>query len=334
MKSRIVAKALALTGTRGLVASLTRPDGVLILNYHRIGDGGDSPFDRELWSASAEAFDEQVAFLASHCDVISPADIPAALASRRGRHVAITFDDGYRDNYEIAYPILRRHGVPGTFFVATGFIDKPRIPWWDEIAHLVRASPLRRLDAAGWLDEPLDLGPGGDRTPAIRTLLKAYKRLPSAESARFLAHIRGASGVDDDPAFDRYWMDWDMLREMRDHGMTIGGHTVSHPVLSRLSADEQCDELTTCAMRLREELHTPMDFFAYPVGARDAFDANTRACLADLGVRYAFSYYGGFATRDSDRYDMPRVAIETHVDTDLFRAMVQLPHVFCRRPYT
>ncbi len=333
MKSRIVAKGLALTGTRGLVASLWRPDGVIILNYHRIGDGGESPFDRELWSASAEAFDEQVGFLARHCDVISPADLPDALRSRRGRYVAITFDDGYRDNYEIAYPILRRHGVPGTFFVATGFIDAPRIPWWDEIAHLVRASTRARLDPGAWFDAPLELG-AGDRSDAIRPLLKLYKKLPSAESARLLAHVREASGVAEVPGFDRYWMNWDMLREMRDHGMTIGGHTVSHPVLSRLSADEQCDELTTCAMRLREELGTRMDFFAYPVGARDAFDANTRTCLADLGVRHAFSYYGGFATRDSDPYDMPRVAIETHIGKDLFRAMVQLPHVFCRRPYT
>jgi hypothetical protein len=69
------------------------------------------------------------------------------------------------------------------------------------------------------------------------------------------------------------------------------------------------------------------------VGGRDSFNEDTKKCLLEYDVRYAFSYYGGFITESSPRFDMPRVAIEQDTDPDLFRAMVQLPQVFCRRPY-
>ena len=116
---------------------LARWTGLVGLNYLRIGDGRQSPFDRGLWSATAEAFDEQLAWIKKNYDVVSPADLPAA---KSGRRVIITFDDGYRDNYTAAFPVLQRHGLPATFFVATGFIDEPRLPWWDEIAWMVRSS--------------------------------------------------------------------------------------------------------------------------------------------------------------------------------------------------
>ncbi|MHC9084478.1 polysaccharide deacetylase family protein [Luteimonas sp. RIT-PG2_3] len=333
MKRDLAAKVLASTGLRDLLAFFQRPHGVLILNYHRIGDGSQSPYDRELWSASASAFDEQVAFLARHCDVISPADLDHALAKPRGRHVMITFDDGYRDNYELAFPVLRAHKVPATFFVTTGFIDKPTLPWWDEIAALLRNTSASALTMAPWFRTPLLIEPG-DRARPIRQTLEFYKTLPAHDNAAFLAQLRAESQIAAPCITRDHWMDWDMIREMHANGMTIGGHTVHHPVLARMPREQQLAEIAGCRARINAELGAEMSYFAYPVGGRDAFNADTWACLEDQGVRHAFSYYGGFATCASTKYDMPRVAIETSVGTDLFRAMTRLPGVFCRRAYT
>jgi len=332
MKSRLAAKFLAVSHLRPLLASVLRPRGILVLNYHRIGDGSASPYDRELWSAATTAFDEQVAFLARHCDVIAPADIDQALGNPRGRHVIITFDDGYRDNHDHAFRILRSHRVPATFFVATGFIDRPTLPWWDEIASLVRRTQADRLLLSGYLAKPIVLD-GDQRDAVIHQLLETYKALPSPAATELLAQLRSESEVDDVAIVRNHWMTWDMIRDMHAHGMTIGGHTMNHPVLSRMSAQQQYDEIAGCGARIRDELGVRMDYFAYPVGGRDAFNADTVECLKRLEVRHAFSYYGGFVTRASPRYDMPRVAIEPHVGTDLFRAMAQLPQVFCRRAY-
>src|SRR5262245_19835107 len=177
MKRRLVAGLLARSGLRAILGRIFRWSGVLVLNYHRVGDGGTATFDRALWSANAESFIDQVRFLKTQLDIITPRDLPNAVASAQGRYGLITFDDGYRDNYEVAFPILKSEHVPPTFFISTGFIDAPRVPWWDEIAWMVRMSRRNGIELPGWLpnsvpfDEP-------DRESAVRTLLRAYKAMP------------------------------------------------------------------------------------------------------------------------------------------------------------
>src|SRR5690349_8010753 len=97
MRQRYITDVLGVMGARSVLARLGRWSGVLALNYHRIGDGATSVYDRGLWSADPEAFDFQVGYLKSQAEVITPADLPEVLKARRGRHVLVTFDDGYRD---------------------------------------------------------------------------------------------------------------------------------------------------------------------------------------------------------------------------------------------
>lgn len=314
------------TAVRRAVGSAWRWHGVLGLNYHRIGDGRASRFDRGLWSATVDGFDRQLGWLKARFDVIAPRDIPDALRVRRGRHALVTFDDGYEDNFSAAFPVLRRHGLPASFFVATGFVDRPRLPWWDEIAWMVRSSPRAGVEVPGFLapvayDEP-------DRERAIRALLRTYYHLPASRGAAFLeaAGVATGSGRFPDGDGGRVWMTWDELREMKAGGMTIGGHTVHHPILSRMPRDDQWREISGCARRLEAELGEPMRAFAYPGGLRDAFDADTRACLREAGVQAAFSYYGGFRPPSAwDDLDIPRIAVEQHMTFAEFRAEVLAP---------
>ena len=111
MKIKNAAWLLEKSGGRRLLGAILRWSGVLCLNYHRIGDASASHFDWGLWSAGADAFEDQVRFLESHCNLIGPGDLPDVLARGKGRFVLLTFDDGYRDNYEIAFPILKRHNA-------------------------------------------------------------------------------------------------------------------------------------------------------------------------------------------------------------------------------
>lgn len=329
-KKQLAARFVAGTRTRALLARMLPREGVLILNYHRIGDGSASPHDRAVWSATEEDFDAQLAFLKDNCDVIALDDLEHALTAR-GRHVAITFDDGYLDNYQSAFAALRRHRLPAAFFVTTGFIDRPRLPWWDEIADRVRGHADGPLDMGEWLPHPLRLD-AGNREAAIHTLLRRYKSLPISATRPFMQCLRERTASDADAGSSGMWMDWTMLREMAEAGMTIGGHSVNHPILSSLPAQAQHEEIAGCARRIEQEIGRPMRYFAYPVGGRATFDADTWRALDEAGVRRAFSYYGGMATRASERFDTQRVAIEAYMDADLFRAMVQLPQVFCRRP--
>ena len=328
-----LAKVFRLAGGDRLLRRVPAWGGVVALAYHRIGNSSGSPFDHGLWSASPEGFDAQVTFLKGHCDVIGLADLKDAVSTGRGRYALITFDDGYRDNYEVAFPILRRHNVPGVFFVATGFIDRPRLAWWDEIAWMVRTSTRRSIPAGKWLasdvemDEPI-------RERAVRSLLRKYKVLNGDETDAYLDYVAEATGS------ERYageshrsmWMTWDMLREMKGAGMWVGGHTVNHPVLSRLPAERQRDEVGGCRRRIEQELGGKVSWLSYPVGGRTAFNDDTRGALRAEGFEVAFSYYGGYGRfdRNWDWYDVPRVGVETDVCDGEFRAVVTLPQMFAR----
>jgi peptidoglycan/xylan/chitin deacetylase (PgdA/CDA1 family) len=327
----VAASVLSKTGL-GFVLTRTIPwSGVLVFNYHRLA-GGDSPaFDRGVLSADAETFARQIRFWRSTLDIISPHDLPDVLARGRGRYGLITFDDGYRDNYEIAFPVLRAEGVPATFFVSTGFIDNRRLTWWDEIAWMVRSSQRTSIELPEWLPEVLPFDEP-DRERAVSTLLRAFKVMPTESTDRFLAAIAeatesGRSGLEQGRDL---WMSWDMLREMKMGGMTIAGHTLNHVVLARASRDRQREEITGCAARLAAEMGEPMRYFSYPVGQRTSFDAVTRECLREAGVRYAFSYYGGYRRfSDWDNYDIRRVPIEMYLTADWIRSIVALPQIFC-----
>src|ERR1700755_1848024 len=133
----IAAAALERSGLGALLRLAPAWRGLVVLNYHRIGTPGDTSLDRAMWNATVEDFDAQVGFLARNFDVVGPGEAgPAA----DGRRVLITFDDGYRDNHAAAMPILRAHGATATFFLTTGFLDAPRLAWWDEVAWMVRGA--------------------------------------------------------------------------------------------------------------------------------------------------------------------------------------------------
>jgi Polysaccharide deacetylase len=138
------------SGASFLASKLPARDSLPVLNYHRIGNPDEDLFDPGVFSATAEEFDAQIAYLKKNVSLVI---IEEALAyidgtekekARRCR-VLITFDDGYLDNYEIAQPILRSHGVQGVFFLVTSMVGTHHVPWRDHISYLVKTGKRRRF---------------------------------------------------------------------------------------------------------------------------------------------------------------------------------------------
>ncbi len=329
-KRELVARTLQTTGAGRFMQRAGSWRGTLVLNYHRIGDGRHSDFDRNLWSATAEEFDAQIKAVTREFDVIGLEDLDHVLSRPGGRNVLITFDDGYLDNYTDAYPILKRHNAKGLFFVTTGFLDVPQVPWWDEIAWMVRHSPLAGLPANPWTVLPIEFDePHRDR--AISRILRVYKRLDGCETRAYVDFLAEILQSGHCPAHvgHELWMTWSMIREMEQAGMAIGGHTVNHPVLSNLTAAEQDYEVGECQRRLTAELRHPAIAFSYPVGGPTSFDHHTRAALSRHGFRWGFTYIGGHVKSPAkDRLALPRAAIETDINQPLFHAILTLPQWF------
>ena len=327
-----VASAIQRSGLGVILARVPMWRGVLVLGYHRIGVPAPRAYDTALWSATQDEFDRQLSFVKRSAEVVSGDDLPAALAARRGRHVALTFDDGYRDNHELAYPVLRAHGLPAVFFLATGFLDRPRLGWWDEIAWMVRSSPHTELEPGDWFSAPVSFA-GAGREAAIMALGNAYVRLDEPDTEPFMDWLGRASGSGRAAPAQAAttWMTWDMVREMRRGGMAFGAHTVEHPVLARCSAERQRREIAGSVARIRDELGEAPTLLSYPIGSRTSFDERTRACAREAGITHAFSFYGGYARPGRlDPLDIPRTFVAPSRSPARFRACVTVPGLFAR----
>lgn len=329
-RSARAAELLARSGGLAVLERLPAWRGVLVLNYHRIGEPETSDLDRGLFSASPAQFKAQVSHLAGHADVIALEDVPAALERGRGRRVVLTFDDGYRDNHEHALPVLRRHGVPATFFLATGYLDRPSLSWWDEVAWILRRSSVGTLSGLPGLLPETPLGNDAARERAIGAVVESYKRLPADRAEVLLSHVRDAAPA---PPYDgpALWMTWDMARDLRDAGMGIGGHTVDHPVLANVDDERLLRELDGCASRLRDELGVPMTMFAYPVGRPESFDQRSVDHLRRRGVRIACTFDGGHARPGRmDLLRLPRASVTADMSLPSVRLRTALPQRFAR----
>jgi peptidoglycan/xylan/chitin deacetylase (PgdA/CDA1 family) len=330
-KADVIARATEATGLGRLARRLGSWQGLVALTYHRVGLPDESYYAAS-WDATPALFEEQVRLLAKEFDVIGPEDLAEALRAGRGRYVLITFDDAYRDNFDEAFPILRRYGARATFFITTGFVDGRQLSWWDEIGWMVHMSPKTELRADGWLDGAVSLK-SKDRELAVRALTDRYKVLPAENALEFMDVLAEATGSGRHPKDGHDpWMTWDNIRELHSAGMHIGGHTVNHPVLARLTPDAQEREIVGCKQRIEAELGEPMRSLSYPDGGRDSFNQETRRILADNGVEFGFSYYGGYRTfADWDSYDVRRRWLSRSVTRDRFALMLTLPQVFTWR---
>lgn len=296
------------SGLSALLAPRHRWRGLVVLAYHRIGvpDGGVT--DPSLFDATAEEFDAQLAVLSEHADLIAPEELDD-IGARRGRAVLLTFDDGYADARRVALPVLQARVVRAAFFIATGFVDRPRPTWWDELAWIAERSGAGPEAAAAWTSR--------------------LKSLPAESTDAYLEYVAAEARTGRAPAAvpPGTWCTWDDVRALRDAGMTLGAHTHDHPVLARASAARQIRELVTGMDRLEAETGVRPRWLAYPVGQPDCFDATTRAAAQAAGIELAFSAYGGWNRWETlDRYDVRRVCAP--IAPARLRARVTHPALF------
>lgn len=289
--------------------SLLSPAGpgarLSVLIFHRVLAAPDPLFPDE---QDAARFDRVCAWLARWFNVL-PLDM--AVAKLRAGHLparaaAITFDDGYADNHDVAMPILRRHGLTATFFVATGFLDGGRM-WNDTVIECVRRAPGPRLDLGGLGLEgvgQLDIGDWAAKRAAIGQVLRALKYQPLPRRNALVEQLAAASAG---PLPDGLMMRSEQVCALRDAGMQVGAHTQTHPILSGLSREQARAEMLGSKQALERLLSEPVRSFAYPNGKPDTdYNSESVQLARDLGFELAVSTAWGAAGRDADPWQLPR----------------------------
>ena len=271
-----------------------------VLIFHRVLAEPDPLFPDEM---DARRFDAMCGWLKAWFNVLPLDEAVRALREGRlpARACAITFDDGYTDNLHIAAPILKKHGLTATFFVASGFLDGGRM-WNDTVIESIRGCRLPEL-ALGALGN-FSVDTLVSRRRAISEVIGQIKYLPVAERLALTTEIARKAQVE--PPTD-LMMRSDEVRQLHRLGMGIGAHTVTHPILARLSRDEARAEMSDGRRALQDILGEPVGLFAYPNGKPGADYLPEHPELArELGFDAAVSTAWGAADIRTDLFQIPR----------------------------
>jgi peptidoglycan/xylan/chitin deacetylase (PgdA/CDA1 family) len=276
-----------------------------VLVLHRVVLAEDPLF---LETMVAERFDELCRWLKSLFNVLPLDEAAQRLRSDTlpPRALAITFDDGYADNCTVAMPILVRHGLPATFFVATGFVGNG-LMWNDAIIESLRASRLQEFDAADLipaLGRPLPMHDALQRRRACEALIAQVKYLEPGPRQLLVDRIVERAGA---RAPAGLMMSEQQIVEMRRAGMQIGAHTVTHPILASLPLDEARREMQHSQRWLQDLLGERVGLFAYPNGKPgEDYDERSVMLAREIGFDAAVTTVRGAATRRSDPFQLPR----------------------------
>jgi peptidoglycan/xylan/chitin deacetylase (PgdA/CDA1 family) len=289
-----------------LPLSIASPSGrhgrLSILIFHRVLSRAD-PLFPDL--PSAAEFEARMRWVASWCNVLPLQQAVERLfdGSIPARALAITFDDGYADNEQVAAPILRKLGLCATFFISTGFLDGGCM-WNDRVIEAVRSCRQDRLDLSQVGLGVYALDSVAARRRCIDDILKRIKHLEQGRRDATAQSIVSAAGGDAAPGL---MMTRQQVRSLRGMGMEIGAHTVTHPILARLDPDAALAEIRDGKTVLEQIVGEPVDLFAYPNGVPDRdYSAAHARMVRECGFKVAVSTAVGAASVRSDRYQLPR----------------------------
>jgi len=224
--------------------------------------------------------------------------------------MAMTFDDGYENNYTYAFPVLRAHSIPATVYLTTDFVEK-KIPLWvDRLEYVVGCAPSGK-------DVPYE-----EKTSTDIVLREKLKRYATEKREAKLKELEKGAGVTlrDFGGEKQVYapLTWEECRMMRSWRIAFGPHTKSHPILSRISAFEQREEIGESRRIVSEALGSSSSIFAYPNGQPGDFSDETVAELRELGFKGALTTSSGVNTRRTDPFRLKRIAMDRTEDWDIF----------------
>lgn len=329
-KKKILANCMFQTGLFRLLRFRSK-SSLIVVCYHRIRDidHRKTVFDDSVFGPDQEEFSKQVKWLKNNNDILTEGELLSIVNGEYApprRSVVITFDDGYIDNYTLAYPVLKSLNVPAIFFIPTQAIEERDLGWWDVISYLIKSSKKNEIKFFG------------ERFYHRRSYDKAVHFVLSLiyqnnhETLPLLDKLSEACGVElpDTDMQSKELMTWEQLRELTQNNITIGSHTHSHTIMSGLDLVKQKFELESSKRKLEEHLGINVRSISYPVGNYLNFTDSTKKIAAEVGYDLGFSFLTGVNSYDAiDPMDVKRIVVPS--DFPHFVSTFELPEIFCDR---
>lgn len=276
-----------------------------ILQYHRVNDGESRIFP----GTPVQVFEKQMEGISRYYSVYPLEELVerAIHDDIPPRAVAITFDDGYKDNYQNAFPVLKRLGLPATIFLTTGVIGSQFCIWHDRLFCAFEETPVSEV-AIGKIRYPIGtLSEKEIAVKAFREYLRKYHYSRWDDLLQQLcADLRIKSVACGEPFQKLSWSDIELMGRS---GITFGAHTVSHPILTALSLSEARNEILASKETIEKRLGTPVRLFAYPNGTSGDFNEPIKDILKEAGFLGAVTTLWGVNGTSTDPFELKRISL-------------------------
>lgn len=265
----------------------------------------------------------QLRTLARCANVVDLGQALTALAAGRElppRAVALTFDDGYRDNHDVVAPMLRATGLPATFFLVPEFLSGATDVWWERLGWAVARRSATTLSWEGTTYRLPDQGTARRVAAVLAERLKARTGVARAHAVEEV--VERLRPVGPDPT-RRLLMTWDQARSLVRQGFSVGSHTSRHDILSREPAGDQVEDLRSARALLQDRLQVEASLLAYPNGRDVDYDDTSLAAVQAAGHTHAVTTVDGVNGPEVPRYEVRRTVVfpERGVP-DLLKALV------------
>ncbi len=272
-----------------------------ILAYHRVNDERNEFFPATL----VKVFERQMELVAKHFRVFPLQELVERAASGDvpPKAVAITFDDGYKDNYEIAFPILQRWSLPATIFLATGVIETGATLWHDRVFEAFRRTTRRTAVVRG---VHYAMATREERQRSLERFLGNVRTLPPSEREEHVGQLLEAFEVEIGLGQGVPMLGWQDVADMSRCGISFGAHTVNHPILSRMLPQDALEEIRQSRSAIEDRLRQPIKLFAYPNGSRADYNEALKEMLRHEGFVGAVTTVVGLNDAKSDRLELRR----------------------------
>ncbi len=309
----------ALTRRLSMFSSIKRRLGSLalrkkavILAYHGVNN---KPLPFKIWTQiDVDRFDAHIKYLASDCNCVSLSTLVDNVRKSHiePRTVVVTFDDGFYNNFSVAFPILKKYNVPATIYVAAGYTGTSNMIWSEQLATTlaVTTHPTIRFE-----DAELSLSTPDLRAHAYRQIANSLKSLsPSDIDQRIEEYMGDCQVIPNDLMYGQCYeqfrmLGWEELEELISSGLIeIGAHTMKHAILSRLSDEEAYCEMELSKKILEDRLGT-IRHFAYPNGGHGDFSEVHRKMAMEIGYESVSTFISGTVSRISDVFELQRFGL-------------------------
>ncbi|MCJ7782511.1 MAG: polysaccharide deacetylase family protein [Desulfobacterales bacterium] len=288
----------------------------IILLYHRIVDENSQYLNKgPVVHHHIKDFKREIPYFKRNFQILSMDEVVSHMKLGKGFRrpsIAITFDDGYLDNYTLAYPVLKKHGVPATLYLTTSLIGTPDQIWTEQIGLAFLETKKDYFNFSALIgDETVPIKTKKEKEKANSKVSEALKLRPDGERRELIQQVFEKLGVNDKSGRhlgERMMLNWDEIQELRKDGITIGSHSHTHPILSRMPIQKAKDEILNSKKIVENKVDIEVKHFSFPNGREEDFSEELRDYCREIGFESICSViYGTNDASEGNAFTLKRV---------------------------